>query len=299
MMATTPVWLITAAASGFGRYIALEALKRGHKVVATARRPEKLSALKDQGAATVALDVTADEAALDKSLAEAAAAYGRITHVVNAAGYLLQGAVEEVSAAEVRAEFETNVVGIVNVTRAAAPYLREAARRGEKPTIAHFGSVGSWTSTPACVTYCSTKWAASGMGEGVRAELADFGIAGTVIEPGYFRTGFLNVGGEGDGGLHRAVAARELGDVYGADSAVGKARAMLNGANNNQPGDVEKGARVIVDILTGTGVAEGREVPLRIVLGTDALKGIREKLAETEKLLKAWEAVFSSTDGNW
>lgn len=113
------------------------------------------------------------------------------------------------------------------------------------------------------------------------------GIAVTVIEPGYFRTGFLNAGAK--------VLAQKKLDVY-EGSVVGDVRKRLDETDNRQPGDVVKGAKVLVDILTRTGVAEGREVPVRVALGSDCVPAIRGKMEETEALLKEWEGVTTATD---
>jgi NAD(P)-dependent dehydrogenase (short-subunit alcohol dehydrogenase family) len=123
--------------------------------------------------------------------------------------------------------------------------------------------------------------------EGLAQELQPFGISVCCVEPGYTRTGFLN---QGD---HRVVAARQL-DVYrGTDAA--RTREALSAYDNNQPGDVEKCAKVIVDVLTKEGVAKGRDVPVRLVLGPDCVDVIREKCESTLELLKEWEDISRST----
>ncbi|KAL8400095.1 hypothetical protein RB594_000484 [Gaeumannomyces avenae] len=307
---STPVWFITGASSGFGEAVAKEALARGHRVVASARSATSLAGLAAAGAAVMAVDVTAPDAELAAKLAEAAAVHGTITHVLNAAGYILEGAVEEASAAESAAMFNTNVQGAVNISKAAIPHLRRAAAAAAAssaadssssspsrptPVLANFGSLGSWFGSPACAHYCASKWAVSGLSEGLAAELAGLGIAATVVEPGYFRTGFLNTAASGSK-ERRVRTAGPLPDVYGPGTAVGAIRGALEGYDNGQPGDVVKGARVIVDVLTGTGVGSGRQIPPRIVLGTDALEGIRKKCEETLALLKEWEDVARSTD---
>lgn len=109
----------------------------------------------------------------------------------------------------------------------------------------------------------------------------------TVVEPGYFRTEFLNEG-------RRFRTAHRL-PAYD-ETAVGKARAMLDRADNNQLGNVEKGAKVIMDVLTKSGTAEGREIPARVVLGTDCLATVKDKLSTTLEILKDWEPIFASTD---
>lgn len=283
------VWFITGTSSGFGKAVVLEALQRGHKVIATARNSAKLDELKAAGAAVMDVDVTADEDTLAAKLAEANAIYGKITHVVNAAGYPLQGAVEEASNKEVFDQYNTNVFGTCNIARAVTPHLRETAkyRTDGNVALATFGSVGSWISGPAVAHYCSTKWAVSGLTEGLAEELAPFGIDVCAIEPGYVRTNFL----EKEGG--ETTTKRQLA-VYDGTPVV-EWRKLMHDYNGQQPGDVVKCARVIVDVLTGEGVAKGKKVPIRLVLGDDCLQAIRDKIARTLKLLDEWEEVSTST----
>ncbi|XXG99950.1 serine/threonine protein kinase, CMGC, CDC2/CDK sub [Hypoxylon texense] len=283
---TGNVWFIAGASNGFGRAIGFEALKRGDKVVATSRNPAKMAELKDAGALVLALDVTADDATIQATLQKAVDTYGKITHCVNAAGYILEAAVEEASPKEVFDQFNTNVFGVINVTRNVLHFMRPR-REG---VIANFGSLGSWRGGPAWGYYAATKWAMTGFTESLYEEVKPLGIAGVVIEPGYFRTGFLNRGGG-----NRLGAANPLTEEY-KDTIVQTVKDSLNVYDNNQPGDVEKGARVIVDVLTRTGVAAGREIPMRLVLGRDALEVIRDKIERTEATIKEWEDVIVSTD---
>ncbi|KAF2875227.1 estradiol 17-beta-dehydrogenase [Massariosphaeria phaeospora] len=279
-----PVWFITAASSGFGKSIALEALSRGHRVIATARNTAKIRELKDAGADTLALDVTSPLADIEAVAKEANERYGYITHLVNAAGSILVGAVEETSPAEDLAHFSTNVFGMLNVSKALIPYLR--ATSGAK-TILNFGSIASWQGGAGYALYNGSKWACSGISEGLRHDVAPFDIAVCVAEPGYFRTGFLNAGA-------KVVAKREI-DAY-RGTAAGQVRAVLDQVDSNQPGDVVKGCRVLVDVMTRSGVAEGKEVPVRIALGADSPPSIREKMAATEALLKEWEVITTATN---
>jgi NAD(P)-dependent dehydrogenase (short-subunit alcohol dehydrogenase family) len=119
------------------------------------------------------------------------------------------------------------------------------------------------------------------------AELAPLGIAVTVVEPGYFRTGFLNP-------TAKIVSEKRI-QAYD-ETAVGQVRDILDATDNNQPGDVVKGCKVVVDILTRSGVAQGKEVPIRVALGSDSPPSIRKKLVSTEKLLQEWDAVTTKTD---
>jgi NAD(P)-dependent dehydrogenase (short-subunit alcohol dehydrogenase family) len=136
--------------------------------------------------------------------------------------------------------------------------------------------------------YNASKWAVSGFTEALASELSPFNVAVTAVEPGMFRTAFLNAG-------KRTGTARRLEEVY-AGTGVEEYRRVLDGADGTQLGDVKVGARVVVDVLTKTGVAEGREIPLRVVLGSDCLQVIRDKCESTLKLLDEWEDISTSTD---
>lgn len=154
-------------------------------------------------------------------------------------------------------------------------------RQQRSGSIALFGSVGSWHGGPAAGMYCATKWAVSGLSESLRAELAPFNISVCCVEPGYFRTGFLNAGA-------RVQTARRMGE-YEA-SAVGEARKLLEVYNDKQPGDLVKGVRVIVDCF------ERGDVPIRLVLGSDARKAIEGKCESTLEYLRENRGVIDGTD---
>ncbi|KAI0897837.1 NAD(P)-binding protein [Annulohypoxylon nitens] len=283
---TGNVWFIAGASNGFGRAIGFEALKRGDKVVATSRNPAKMADLKAAGAMVFALDVTADDTTIQAALQKAIDAYGKITHCINAAGYILEASVEEASPKEIFDIFNTNVLGVMNMTRNILHHMRPR-REG---VIANFGSLGSWRGGPAAGYYASTKFAMTGFTESLYDEVKDFGISGVIIEPGYFRTGFLNTGGG-----NRLVAANPLTKEY-EGTIVAATKARLNSVDNNQPGDVVKGAKAIVDVLTRSGAAEGKEIPMRLVLGADAVAVIKDKIARTEANLEEWKDLTLSTD---
>jgi NAD(P)-dependent dehydrogenase (short-subunit alcohol dehydrogenase family) len=180
-------------------------------------------------------------------------------------------------------QFNTNVFGALNVTRAVLPFMR-SQRSG---VVALFGSLGSWRGGPAFGLYAATKWACSGLAESLRPEVAPFGIDACVIEPGYFRSGFLNPGA-------RIQSLQRIQEYE--DSAAGQVRKMLDKTDNLQLGDVSKGAAVIVDVLSRTGIAAGKDIPVRLVLGSDCQTAIRGKLEATAKLLDEWKDVSYSTD---
>ncbi|KAL2858474.1 hypothetical protein BJY01DRAFT_256655 [Aspergillus pseudoustus] len=294
----SPVWFITAASSGFGREIALSALARGHRVIATARDTSKISDLAQKGAYVLALDVSDSFDELSKIAESAISVYQRVDYLINAAGYILEGAVEEATPKEVHRQFAVNVFGTTNVIRAFLPYLRAQPvlelKGGEeyghhRATIAVFGSLASWVGGASYAFYAMTKVCMSSLAESLRAELAPFNIRATVIEPGYFRTGFLNPGAKA------STAARIAAYEDGATPS-GQVRKGLGALDGKQLGDVKKGASMCVDILTCSGVAEGRELPLRVVLGSDCVGAIRGKCQSTLELLDSWAQISVKSD---
>jgi NAD(P)-dependent dehydrogenase (short-subunit alcohol dehydrogenase family) len=183
------VWMITGAARGIGARIAEAALAHGDAVVATSRDAASVQKRFPAGDALLALplDVT-DEAQAAAAVQAALARFGRIDVLVNNAGYGLLGAVEEATADEVRRLYDTNVFGLLNVTRAVLPSMR--ARRSGR--VINISSLGGYQSGPGFGVYCSTKFAVEGLSEALHGELAPLGIHVTVVEPGYFRTDFLD-----------------------------------------------------------------------------------------------------------
>lgn len=290
------VWFITGASSGFGREIALSALARGHRVIATARDVSKISDLKQEGAHVLTLDVSDDFGEVSKVAESAVSVYQRVDYLINAAGYILEGAVEEASPEEVHRQFAVNVFGTTNVIRAFLPYLRaqpvlglQDVKSTTRATIAVFGSLGSWVGGASYAFYAMTKACMSSLAESLRDELAPFDIQATVIEPGYFRTGFLNPGA-------KVSTAARIAAYEDEATSSGQVRKGLQAHDGNQLGDVKKGASMCVDILTRSGVAEGRELPLRIVLGSDCVDAIRGKCQSTLLLLDSWAQISVKSD---
>ncbi|KAL7923699.1 hypothetical protein ACQKWADRAFT_41182 [Trichoderma austrokoningii] len=290
-MAVPPVWFITGTSSGFGHAIAISALRRGHTVIATARNPSRIQDLAAAGAHTLAFDVTSPLSTIEGIAKDVFAQHGRVDYLVNAAGFMLEAAVEEATPEEVYQSFNTNVFGAMNTIRAFLPYMRaqDIADNGVRGVVATFGSLGSWRGIAGGAVYAMTKWACSALAESLAPELAPFNIKATVVEPGYFRTGFLNPG--------TVASAKTRIEAYEDEKTPsGQTRRRLVKTDGNQLGDVNKGAEVVVDVLSGTGVASGRELPLRVVLGSDTEKVIRDKFESTNKILEEWRDVLRSTD---
>jgi NAD(P)-dependent dehydrogenase (short-subunit alcohol dehydrogenase family) len=270
-------WFITGASRGFGARIAQLALAQGDNVVATARNPntvvERLGA--HPRLLALPLDVT-DEAQAVAAAARAVERFGRIDVLLNNAGYGLLGAVEEATGAEVEALYRTNVFGLLAVTRAVLPQMR-AQRSGR---ILNISSIGGYRAGAGFGVYCSTKFAVEGLSEALHAELAPLGIHVTVVEPGYFRTDFLD-------STSLSISGTCIAD-YNATS--GTVRNVASGLNHQQPGDPERLARVLVAF------AGEPDPPVRLPLGSDTVAAIRKKHASDAAILASWHEVATSTD---
>ncbi len=179
-------WFITGASRGFGREWTIAALERGDTVAATARDTSTLDDLVDRFGdkiLPIRLDVT-DRDAVFAAVAQAHDRFGGLDVVVNNAGYGQFGMIEEISEAEARAQFDTNVFGALFVTQAALPYLREQG----SGHILQVSSIGGISALPNIGIYNASKWALEAFSQSLAAEVADFGIGVTIIEPGAYST---------------------------------------------------------------------------------------------------------------
>ncbi|MFL9956192.1 oxidoreductase [Paraburkholderia nemoris] len=271
------VWFITGATRGLGALIAEAALADGNAVVATGRNIAAITERFGHSAALlpVALDVT-DEAQAKAAVQAAVERFGRIDVLVNNAGFGLLGAIEESSDADVRRMYDTNVFGLLNITRAVLPVMR-AQRAGH---IINMSSIGGYRAAAGFGAYSSTKFAVEGLTEALRAELKPLGIHATVVEPGYFRTDFLDA-------TSLVVAGNVIADY---DETSGEVRRRATHMNHNQPGNPEKLAAAMVELV------DAETPPLRLPLGTDTLKAIAEKNAYVTQETETWKALSASTD---
>ena len=271
------VWFITGASRGFGALIAQEALAAGDAVVATARDPATVTARLGAHERLLAtrLDVTSEIEA-HAAVGAAVKKFGRIDVLVNNAGYGLLGAIEEASAEETQKLFGTNVFGLLGVTRAVLPHMR----RQRSGHIINLSSVGGYTGYPGWGVYGATKFAVEGISEALAGEVAPLGIHVTVVEPGFFRTDFLD-----ETSLSRT--AQEIEDYR---DTVGKTRAHAADVNHGQRGDPRKLAKAFMRLV------DAEDPPIRLPLGSDTVERIENKHAHVEQELSAWREVATSTD---
>lgn len=270
-------WFITGASRGFGLRIARLALAQGDNVVATARREaDVIEALGNQpGLLALSLDVT-DETQARSAAAAAIARFGAIDVLLNNAGFGLLGAVEEASAEEVERVYRTNVFGLLAVTRAVLPYMRQ--RRSGR--ILNISSIGGYRAGPGFGVYASTKFAVEGLSEALHAELAPLGIHVTAVEPGYFRTDFLD-------SRSLSVSPTRIADY---DPTAGAVRERAASLNHVQPGDPDKLAEVLVAF------ADAPNPPVRLPLGSDTVAAIEAKQAADAAIVAEWRTISVSTD---
>jgi NAD(P)-dependent dehydrogenase (short-subunit alcohol dehydrogenase family) len=269
------VWLITGTSSGFGREIALEALARGDRVVATARDPrslEQLVASAPERVLALPLDVTKPEQ-LSGAVDQALARFGGIDVLVNNAGYSIVGAVEETSDAELRSTLETMFFGAAGLTRAVLPSMR-ARKTG---TIVQITSVGGLITAPGFGAYCAAKHALEAYSEALAAEIEPFGVRVLIVEPGAFRTSLFG------------SAFRAMPELPAYADTVGPTRKYAAESAGKQPGDPAKAARAIVDAVTAGAPT------LRLPLGSDAVTGIRAKLARVASDVDGSESIANAT----
>ena len=272
------IWLVTGAARGIGAETVKAAVAAGDRVVATGRNREQIErAFAEFGdrVLALALDVTSEAQAL-AAVEGAVGRFGRIDVLVNNAGYGLLGAFEESSVEEIERQFETNVFGLMHVTRAVLPVMR----RQRSGRIFNLSSVGGVIGFPASSLYCATKFAIEGFSESLALELAQFGIKVTIVEPGFFRTDFLE-------SSSIRYGSRVIEDYAASSSAT---RANYEKHNHRQAGDP---AKLGVALVTLAGTAEP---PLRYAAGSDSAGWILDKSIALGREVERWRELSVSTD---
>ena len=273
----TQVFFLTGSSRGLGRKIAEAVLEAGHRLVATARQPGSLADLAErygERILPVALDVT-DVAATQAAVAAGVAAFGRIDVVVNNAGYANLAAIEDITPEDFRAQIDANLLGVVNVTKAALPVLR--AQGGGR--IIQVSSIGGRSATPGLAAYQAAKWAVGGFSEVLARETAPLGIKVTVLEPGGMQTDWA-------GSSMRVPPISEpyqptVGVMAGVHESIGSGAAL---------GDPAKVAQVVLK------VAAMDEPPLRLILGSEAYAYATAAAKARAESDAAWRDLSVSTD---
>jgi NAD(P)-dependent dehydrogenase (short-subunit alcohol dehydrogenase family) len=276
-------FLITGVSSGFGSAFASAALAEGHTVVGTVRSEAARTAFEARVPASsqspgrahaVVLDVT-DFDAIGAAVDAVQRQVGPIDVLVNNAGYGHEGTLEESELGEMRRQFDVNVFGAVAMTKAVLPSMR-GRRAGH---IVNITSMGGFITMPGIAYYCGSKFALEGISEVLAKEVAGFGVKVTAVAPGSFRTDWA--------GRSMVRAARTVADYDALFDPIRQARQDKSGA---QAGDPAKAAQALLKIVADT------SPPVHLLLGKDAVKLVREKLAAMSREIDAWEALSSATD---
>jgi NAD(P)-dependent dehydrogenase (short-subunit alcohol dehydrogenase family) len=270
--------LITGVSRGFGRAVAQAALAAGHRVVGTVRSADAKSAFETLDATRAVgrvLDVT-DFDAIDDVVAEIEHAVGPIDVLVNNAGYGHEGVLEESPLSEMRRQFDVNVFGAVGMMKAVVPHMRKR-RRGR---ILNITSMGGFITMPGIAYYCGSKFALEGISEVVGKEMKPFGVFVTAVAPGSFRTDWA--------GRSMVRTPRSVADYDALFDPLRKAREEKSG---RQLGDPAKAAQAMLAVI------DSAAPPTRLLLGSDALSLVRDKLAQMADEISAWETLTRSTDG--
>ncbi|HSI56612.1 MAG TPA: oxidoreductase [Ideonella sp.] len=275
------IWFITGAGRGIGAEIAKAALAAGHTVVATGRSVEQLQATYAAYGGKVLclpLDISRE---LDAAAAveTAVGRFGRIDVFVNNAGYGQLGAFEEIASADIERQFATNVFGLMHATRAVLPVMRKQ-RAGH---ILNLSSIGGVMGFDGASVYCATKFAVEGFSESLALEVAPFGINVTIVEPGFFRTDFL------DGSSVR-YGSRTIADYAAAGAS---AKSTYDSYNHRQPGDPARLGQALVS------VAAMAQPPLHFVAGSDAVGFARGTFERRRQEVDLHAELSVSTDGQF
>ncbi|KAF4307895.1 hypothetical protein GTA08_BOTSDO03910 [Botryosphaeria dothidea] len=298
MASQSLTWLITGASSGFGLSLSLQALRSGHNVFATVRHrtgeryAQAVKAIEDAGGKCVELDVS-NLNAMPKVVEDILdGGKGKIDVLVNNAGYSLLGAVEDISIEEAKRQMDTNFYGPLRIIQLVTPHMRTR----KSGTIVNVSSVAGLYALPSCGLYSGSKFALEGLSESLRQELAPFNINVLIVEPGGFRTNFINTG---------VYTEKQLTEAYSnPDHPLAKTYGRFkNYREYGPPGDTDKGARLMYEVIVGNASQEDngeagelRGKVQRLLLGKDAVKRMEMKIASLQEDLEKARVVASLTD---
>ena len=272
-----PIWFITGCSTGFGRELAQILLKRGYRVVATARDRAKIADLvgaHDKNGLALKLDVD-KQAQIEAAVKAARDRFGRIDVLVNNAGYGYLAAVEEGDDADVRAMFETNFFGLAALTRAVLPIMR-AQKSG---AIVNISSIGGFIGFPGSAYYAATKFAVEGLSESLSKEVGPLGVKVIIVEPGPFRTDWA--------GRSLKTPKKPI-DAY-AETAIAR-RGQIQGISGSQAGDPVRASEAIIAAV------EQERPPLRLPLGAVAYEAMGAEIAALRKEHDSLERIARGAD---
>ncbi len=272
-------WFITGCSSGFGFEMSKLILENDGRLIATARNTDKIKHWEKEypeRALVIPMDVT-NQAGVEKAVKAGLEKYGGIDVLINNAGYGISGAIEEVSDEEYRKIFDTNVFGLMNVTRSVLPVFRKQ----KSGTVINFSSIAGIRASAGLGAYCATKFAVEGISEALAEEVRPLGIRVIIIEPGGFRTKW--------GGSSMAFASKHIDDYQ---QTSGKTKDFIATAKMEDiaAGDPTKLALAVINM------ALHKDPPLRLALGTDSYKGIKNKMEQVAKELEQWMHITFSTN---
>ncbi|CZR63381.1 related to ketoreductases [Phialocephala subalpina] len=265
----TPLtWLITGCSSGIGEAFVHEILSRGDRVIATARNASaRLKSLETAGAKILDLDVTASEDELKEKIEEAKS----------------ESTVDGFRSHEQWLKMlNTNLLDTINLTRAILPHFRKK----KSGKLVFIGSENGWRAGAGNAAYSVTTFALEGFVEVLQKETSHLGIQSIIFQPGEFRTTVLS----------SSSKSSKLSEDPDYGELAKRVQAGLKASDGKQKGDLKKGVRVMVDVVKGEGVAEGRGMPRRLMLGKECLETVRGKCRETLEICDKWEGVIGSVD---
>jgi NAD(P)-dependent dehydrogenase (short-subunit alcohol dehydrogenase family) len=270
------VWFITGSSRGLGRALAETVLEAGHQVVATARQPEQLADLENTyGKQVLAVKLNVKSPAeAEEAVAAAMDTFRRIDVLVNNAGYGFMGAFEEMTPDEFKGQIDTNFWGVIHVTRAVLPVLRNQGFGH----IVQITSVGGRSAFPLLSGYHAAKFAVEGFSESLAQEIGALGLKLTIVEPGGFRTDWAGT----------SMAYAKPMSAYAP--VIDTIRGFMEKHSGEQPGDPQKAAKVILQLV------EMNEPPLRLPLGNDAIAILRHGYKTNAEQLELWADLTKSTD---
>ena len=272
-----PVWFITGCSTGFGRELARLVLARGWNVVITARKTDQIKDIAEgheNATLVLPLDVN-DKAQVLATVAQAEETFGKIDVLVNNAGYGYFSSIEEGEEEKIRAQFETNVFGLISMTQAVLPGMR----KNRKGHIVNFSSIGGLRAFMATGFYHATKFAVEGLSESLAQEVEPLGIKVLIVEPGPFRTDWAG-----------RSTSRTPVEIKDYESTVGARMASSQNGSGKQQGDPVRGCEAIIKAV------EAENTPLRLLLGEPAYRMAMEKIDLLKANFEAWKEVTLGAD---